>query len=803
MDRRSTSRAIRAAPLRVTAARSPVSSVEPACGDRGAEAALITTAEADDEALAWYFHDADAEIVLIERALKRCASPTVASSASRLVDASIAIGATLVSPIAAELEARARARDLSVAAHLLASLERALMATKAASSEPLDAVFTLNEPERPAGERRELRRRENERDAPLAVPSRPTPVATPPERASGSSALRQRSSPLRVPASGMLWLAGATGGLCVLVARAVSPGGVSGPVSGLALVVLALIVARLGRSVAENARIARELEAGREQSGESQGRLLFEHNPQPLWVYDRATLAIVAVSDAAIANYGYSRDEYLAMTIDDLLPPAERASPIDHPIETAADTERLGLSSSRRFGRHQHKDGTVIDVEVTSDDLVLGGRACRIVLAQDVTERNQAAAELVAARDHAVEASNMKSAFLATVSHEIRTPMNGVIGMNELLLDTDLDDEQRSCAEQVARSGQQLLAVINDILDVATIEAGRLELNVADFDLRATIARACAVAEAEARAKGLRLERRIDHDVPRRLCGDDQRLRTVIANLVSNAVKFTTAGSVAVVVSAQRSPILATARIRVEVADTGVGIDSLIVDRMFEPFTQADASTTRKHGGTGLGLAIVRGLIDLMGGTIGAHGEPGRGSTFWFELDLGTAVADETQPVQAPPPRLGAGASRLGSAAPLVLVAEDSPLNQTVAVRALERCGCRAEVVSDGRAALQALSTQRYDAVLMDCHMPSIDGYQATALLRGRESRTEHTPVIAMTAGANSADRERCRAVGMDDYLTKPMQHEALTRALRRWIPRLADAGHLDGSDSRVQSTSR
>ena len=216
------------------------------------------------------------------------------------------------------------------------------------------------------------------------------------------------------------------------------------------------------------------------------------------------------------------------MTIDDLVPAAGRASPRED-VGTAGDRQ-LEPSSSRRC-RHQHKAGTVVDVEVTSVDLVLAGRDCRIVLAQDVTERNKAAAELVAARDQAVEASNMKSAFLANVSHEIRTPMNGVIGMNELLLETELSDDQRAFAEQVARSGQQLLEVINDILDVATIEAGRSELNVADFDLRATISRACAVAEAEASTKGLRLDRWIAHEVPQHVRGDSQRLQTVVANL--------------------------------------------------------------------------------------------------------------------------------------------------------------------------------------------------------------------------------------------------------------------------------
>ena len=760
---------------------------EAATADRGDEAAPVAPTDATDGLLEWYFHDADAEIVLMERALKRYEAATVAASAGRLADASLAVGATLVTPIAAELETRARAHDLSVAAHLLASLERALMATKAASSDPLDAIFAVGEPALPpyAAANEQVDLRDTEWDAPALGTSQPSPLPGPPVEPNGPSAVTRRSGRTSVPPAATLWLAGAIGGLCVLVARALSPGSVNGSASAVALVLFSLIIARLGRSVAENTRITRELEASREPSdaGESHHRLLFERNPQPLWVYDRATRAIVAVSDAAIANYGYSRAEYLAMTIDDLVPAADRASPMDD-LGTAGDRQRLEPSSPRRC-RHQHKAGTVVDVEVTSDDLVLAGRDCRIVLAQDVTDRNKAAAELVAARDQAVAASNMKSAFLATVSHEIRTPMNGVIGMNELLLETELGDDQRAFAEQVARSGQQLLEVINDILDVATIEAGRIELNVADFDLRATISKACAVAEAEASAKRLRLDRWIAHEVPQLVRGDSQRLQTVVANLVSNAVKFTTAGSVSVGVTASPSPKQPGTRIRVEIADTGVGIDALSMERMFEPFTQADGSPTRNHGGTGLGLAIVRGLIDLMGGTIGAHGDPGGGTTFWFELDLATPIANDTQPAHGRP--TSAGASRLGSAAPLVLVAEDSPLNQIVAVRALERCGCRTEVVGDGRAALQALSTQRYDAVLMDCHMPTIDGYQATALLRQRESRGERTPVIAMTAGAMGADRERCRAAGMDDYLIKPMQHDALTRALRRWIPALAD----------------
>jgi PAS domain S-box-containing protein len=529
----------------------------------------------------------------------------------------------------------------------------------------------------------------------------------------------------------------------------------------------------------QNAAMA-ELAQAREQlrTSAEEHRLLFEHNPQPLLAYDRETLQIVAVSNAAIASNGYSREEFLAMTLLDLAPGEDHTAMIEY-ARTHPTLERMGLDRARPR-RHRCKDGTTIDVEVTSDDLVLGGRKCRVCLCQDVTERNRTNAELAIARDDAVEASKLKSAFLANMSHEIRTPMNGVIGMNELLLDTELTDEQREYAEQVASSGAQMLAIISDILDVSKIEAGRLELDVTDFALHDTIEQTCAIVGPQADAQGTKVEVHIDADVPRSVGGDCGRLGQVLLNLVSNAVKFTTGGEVAIHVSA-RPRSGEDFVVRIEVADTGIGIEPAVLDRMFEPFTQADISTTRNYGGTGLGLTIARELIELMGGTVGAESKPRQGSTFWFELAFSAPVATDRRPPSVD--RVSPAAPPLWLTAPLLLVAEDNAVNQIIAVAALERCGCRVEVVGDGRQALEALSAHRYDAVLMDCQMPEMDGYEATVELRRRENGARHTPVIAMTAHAMTGDRENCLEAGMDDYISKPIRRQQLLDTLRRWIP--------------------
>ena len=394
-----------------------------------------------------------------------------------------------------------------------------------------------------------------------------------------------------------------------------------------------------------------------------------------------------------------------------------------------------------------------------------------------VAQREQAAQELASARDAAMEASRLKSRFLATMSHEIRTPMNGVIGLNELLLRTELDPHQRRLAQGVQIAGQALLGLINDILDFSKIEAGELELEAVEFEVRGVFDQISAMLAASARDKGLTMEIHVDPEVPTRVVGDPTRLGQILSNLVSNAVKFTREGRVDVRTSVvDRSDDEVT--LCVEVSDTGIGISDPQRQRLFEPFRQADASTTRTFGGTGLGLAIARQLVNALGGEMGLESTPGVGSTFSFTCRLAAAPhVEDTGRRPGPVASPDSPHHRLGH----VLVVEDNEINQLVALGLLEALGYTAEVAPTGEEAVQLVRGRRYHAVLMDLQMPGMDGYAASRQIRAEEPEGHRVPIVAMTASAIEGERERCLAAGMDDFLTKPVTTARLEAVLRRY----------------------
>ncbi len=427
------------------------------------------------------------------------------------------------------------------------------------------------------------------------------------------------------------------------------------------------------------------------------------------------------------------------------------------------------------------RDGRVFE-RSSKPQRVAGAVVGRVWTFHDITEHERLERELAEARDSALESSRLKSEFLATMSHEIRTPMNGVIGLTALLLDTDLTAVQREYADGVRASGDALLGIINDILDFSKIEACRLELEVVDFDLVQALDEVVALEAEPARARGLELTVSRAPDVPVWVRGDAGRLRQVLLNLVSNAVKFTPAGAVSVRASLRGEGTADQVRVHIEVVDSGIGFDRAITERLFEPFRQADASTTRRYGGTGLGLAICRRLVDAMGGSIGADSTPGQGSTFWVDLPFGrvaSPVGPATPPAGDP---VGPEASSSGGPRRRVLIVDDNPINKLVTSATVTKLGYASDGAGNGIEALEALGRGRYDLVLMDCQMPEMDGFEATAEIRRRESAPDHLPVIAMTASATVEDKERCRAAGMDDFLSKPLHRSELDRALRRWM---------------------
>jgi signal transduction histidine kinase/DNA-binding NtrC family response regulator/HPt (histidine-containing phosphotransfer) domain-containing protein len=550
----------------------------------------------------------------------------------------------------------------------------------------------------------------------------------------------------------------------------------------------------------------------------------------------------------------------------------------------------------------------------------------RLQAEEQARELEIQAKELMEAREAAMEAVRLKSDFLANMSHEIRTPLNGIIGASDLLKQTPLSKKQRELVEIIGRSGEVLLGLINDILDFSKMEAGQIALEMVDLNVRDLTEETVTLLTQKAQEKGLELVCQIDERVPMCLRGDPARLRQILLNLISNAVKFTEQGEIVVTAELLRQTTTHVV-IRFSVTDTGIGIPKEVQEKLFKPFTQADTSTSRKYGGTGLGLSIVRRLVELWGGIIGVESEPGKGSTFWFELpceqsetippqeaevgfrgirvliadahrtrsmvlrrrleawgmrvttvgDAESALMtlqralDEEDPfivglvdfhiggmgavelVRRITANPGLGRTKLVMLTPLsvpeehrgrklgihaflttpirqcrlfdclsallaptpakrqrtwrnryddsvkeaqILLVEDNEVNRTVTVAMLQELGYRCDVAATGRDAIEAAGRRRYDLILMDCHLPEIDGWEATAQIRAAEGNGQYTRIVALTADAMPGDKERCIAAGMDDYIRKPVRFDELSCILRKWIPQGESRARKTGRDS-------
>lgn len=514
------------------------------------------------------------------------------------------------------------------------------------------------------------------------------------------------------------------------------------------------------------------------QSKQQLYETIVEAANEGIWIIDAAGMTTF-VNQRMAAMLGYSVAEFLGRSMYDFMD----ADAVEEAKNNMA-RRSAGIDEVHDF-RFRHRDSSdrwfIIGTKALYD--ANGAFSGALGMLTDITDRKRMEQALNAERRAVQEATEAKSAYLANLSHEIRTPMNAIIGMTDLCLETALDPVQSHYLAKIRFAADTLLHLIGDVLDLAKVEAGRLDLDEKPFDLADVIQGVCAMLEHRAVEKGLILKMSLDLDSASRVVGDQFRLSQVLTNLIGNAIKFTEAGYVHVKARTEAAPG-GEVKLSVMVADSGVGMTASEQARLFRPFTQASLDTARRFGGTGLGLSISRAIIEAMRGKIWCESVPGTGSTFQFEVLMIQAEADETEPrlSGAVSGAVSAARERLkGLAGKKILLVEDDELNQTVILDFLRDTGIDVNVASDGAAALAQVARGRPDAILMDCQMPTMNGYEATRRLRTNPDWTT-IPVLALTASATDEDRRRCIESGMNDFLTKPVHLDALATKLIEWL---------------------
>lgn len=513
-----------------------------------------------------------------------------------------------------------------------------------------------------------------------------------------------------------------------------------------------------------NIQSTMELEDSKDllEISEKQHRLLFEQNPTAMMICSLETMKIMAVNDAIIKKYGYSRQEFVGMDVRNL-----------HKEVDFADVILCVENSQDEAGVcewvHVLKDKTEINVELIAKTLSYENEPARLISINDITETVKHHNHLEEARKFAEESKEKQSQFLSNMSHEIRTPMNGIMGITRILQKTDMEPEQMQYLEAIIRSSENLMVIINDILDFSKIEAGKIVLEREEFDLKKMINITHEVLAVSAEEKKVYLSVHMDDDVPQHVIGDTVRLNQIINNLVSNGIKFTERGGVTIKVENAGQDGDRT-KVRFSIRDTGIGIPKDKIDTIFESFTQASSSTTRKHGGTGLGLTISRQLTELQDGKIWVESEPGEGSTFFVEIPYEVAVNTNAytdsnlREINEETMLPALGRSK-------VLLVEDHPINQMLAMKVLRDWNIDVALAENGRIALEMIAKDDYDLILMDISMPEMDGYTATTEIRsGNHTDDKDIPIIAMTASALIGENQKCFKAGMNDYITKPFE---------------------------------